>query len=90
MLEPLVEGKFFPNSYGFRPYRAVHDAVYMVFQYANVSANIKPWIVIEGDIKGFFDNIDHRTLMNKLWKIGIHDKRSALDIWKMVCYVMTR
>ena len=75
VLEPLVEAKFFPNSYGFRPYRSVHDAVRMVFHYANVTSNQKAWFVIEGDIKGFFDHIDHRVMMDKLWRIGIHDKR---------------
>ena len=30
---------------------------------------------MEGDIRGCFDNINHRILLQKLWKIGIHDKR---------------
>ena len=46
VLEPLVETKFFPNSYGFRPYRSVHDAVHMVFHYANLRANRKSWFMI--------------------------------------------
>lgn len=45
VLEPLVEAKFFPNSYGFRPYRSVHDAVHMVFHYANLRANRKSWLM---------------------------------------------
>lgn len=30
---------------------------------------------LEGDIKGCFANINHRILLQKLWRIGIHDKR---------------
>lgn len=75
VLEPIAEAKFFPNSYGFRPYRSVHDAVHMVFQYANLTLKQKAWYVIEGDIKGFFDHIDHRILKDKLWRIGVRDKR---------------
>ena len=84
VLEPLVEAKFFPNSYGFRPYRSVHDAVHMVFHYANLRANRKSWFVIEGDIKGFFDHINHRILLKKLWHIGVHDKRVLAMIKAML------
>ncbi len=75
VLEPIVEAKFYPHSYGFRPYRSIHDAVGQVFFYANCNLKVKPWIVIEGDIKGYFDNINHNILLRKLWKMGIHDKR---------------
>lgn len=84
VLEPLVEAKFFPNSYGFRPYRSVHDAVHMVFHYANLRANRKSWFVIEGDIKGFFDHINHRILLKKLWHIGVHNKRVLAMIKAML------
>ena len=84
VLEPLVEAKFFPNSYGFRPYRSVHDAVHMVFHYANLRANRKSWFVIEGDVKGFFDHINHRILLKKLWHIGVHDKRVLAMIKAML------
>ncbi len=39
---------------------------------------------IEGDIKGCFDNIDHRLLLQKLWRIGIHDKRVLKIISQML------
>ena len=39
---------------------------------------------IEGDIKGCFDNINHRLLLQKLWKIGIHDKRVLKIISQML------
>ena len=39
---------------------------------------------IEGDIKGCFDNINHRLLLQKLWRIGIHDKRVLKLISQML------
>jgi RNA-directed DNA polymerase len=55
-LEPIYEADFLGFSYGFRPnrsqYRAL-DAVYMMVSFKNVS-----W-VLDSDLKGFFDNIDH-------------------------------
>lgn len=84
VLEPIAEAKFFPNSYGFRPYRLVHDAVHMAFHYANLTLKQKAWYVIEGDIKGFFDHIDHRVLLDKLWKIGVHDRRVLAIIKAML------
>ena len=39
---------------------------------------------MEGDIKACFDKIDHRLLMRKLWKIGIHDKRVLKIISQML------
>src|SRR3954468_12396549 len=58
ILEPATEKEFLPNSYGYRPRIGAHDAVKqcrkMCFRYG--------W-VIDLDIKGFFDNIDHGLLM---------------------------
>lgn len=63
VLEPLLEPVFHPNSYGYRPGRSALDAVAMVrrrcWEY--------DW-VIEFDIKGLFDNIDHTLLMRALRK----------------------
>ena len=41
------------------------------------------WI-IEGDIKGFFDNINHTKLIKQLWHMGIHDRRILMIIKKML------
>ena len=84
VLEPIAEAKFYPHSYGFRPYRATKHAVKNIVQLINMGTNDKPAIVIEGDITGYFDNINHRILLNKLWKIGIHDKRVIAIIRKML------
>lgn len=75
VIEPIVEAKFYPHSYGFRPYRATKHAIAQTIEYINASKNDLPVYVIEGDIKGCFDNINHRILLQKCYRIGIHDKR---------------
>lgn len=61
LLEPVIDPIFHANSYGYRPGRSAHDAVAMVRR--------RSWEydwVIEFDIKGLFDNIDHSLLMRAL------------------------
>lgn len=57
-IEPRLEKIFSPNSYGYRPGKSAHQAL------ASVRLNCRKtdW-VIDLDIKGFFDNIDHGKLM---------------------------
>ncbi|VAW44502.1 Retron-type RNA-directed DNA polymerase [hydrothermal vent metagenome] len=57
-IEPRLEEEFSPNSYGYRPGKNAHQAL------AKVRENCwkQDW-VIDLDIKGFFDNIDHNKLM---------------------------
>lgn len=60
VLEPIYEADFLGFSYGFRPNRSQHqalDAVYMMVSFKKVS-----W-VLDADLKGFFDNIDHACLL---------------------------
>lgn len=71
ILEPIFEGKFFDYSYGFRPYRSTEHAIARIVQIINA----KKYVVIEGDIKGYFDNINHNLLIQMLWNNGIKDKR---------------
>lgn len=77
IIEPICEAKFYPHSYGFRPYRAQKHAIADICHTLNVPAKSenKAVFALEGDIKGCFDNINHRILLQKLWRIGIHDKR---------------
>jgi group II intron reverse transcriptase/maturase len=60
-LEPVLEPVFHPDSYGYRPNRSAHDAIAVArercWKYA--------W-VLDLDIKGFFDNIDHELLVRAL------------------------
>ncbi|SMO78025.1 group II intron reverse transcriptase/maturase [Solitalea koreensis] len=57
-LEKQVEPLFHESSYGYRPHRSCHDAV------AQANRNsFNHDFVIDLDIKGFFDTIDHELLM---------------------------
>ena len=61
-LEPEWEARFEPNSYGFRPGRSCQDAAEAIFNSLNKQSK---W-VLDADIKGCFDNINHQYLLNKL------------------------
>jgi group II intron reverse transcriptase/maturase len=84
VIEPICEAKFYPHSYGFRPYRATKHAIKDIISYINSAKNAIPKYAIEGDIKGCFDNINHRILLNKCYRIGIHDKRILMLIKQML------
>lgn len=84
VIEPICEAKFYPHSYGFRPYRATKHAIADIINYINAAKNNIPKYVIEGDIKGCFDNINHHLLLNKCYRIGIHDKRILMLIKQML------
>lgn len=84
VIEPIVEAKFYPNSYGFRPYRATKHAIKDINKLIWVKTEEKPVIAIEGDIKSYFDNINHRILLRKLYKMGIRDKRVIAIIREML------
>ncbi len=57
-LEPKVEPVFHPDSYGYRPGKSALDAVAI----ARKRCWRRDW-VIDLDIKGFFDNLDHCLVM---------------------------
>jgi len=58
VLEPIMEPIFHEDSYGYRPGRSAHDAV------AKCEERCRSYRwVIDMDIKGFFDNIDHDLMM---------------------------
>ena len=61
-LEPEWEAKFEPNSYGFRVGRSCHDAIEAIYE----SVKRKKAYVLDADISGCFDNINHNTLLSKL------------------------
>ena len=71
ILEPMCEAQFSKHSHGFRPNRSVENAIqetYSKFQKSHLH------YVIEFDIKGFFDNVDHRKLIRQMWTLGIRDR----------------
>lgn len=63
-LEPIVETTSDKNSYGFRPERSTADAIGQCF-IALGNRKTSTW-VLEGDIKGCFDNISHDWLLNNI------------------------
>ncbi|MED4404271.1 reverse transcriptase domain-containing protein [Metabacillus fastidiosus] len=78
LLEGIYEPSFSNNSHGFRPNRSSHTAL---LQCKNTFHHSR-WFV-EGDIKGFFDNIDHRILINILRR-RIEDEKFINLIWKFL------
>lgn len=71
-LEPLLEPHFHKNSFGYRPHRSVHQAV----QQAVEQSRKKEW-VLDVDIEGFFDNLNHDLLMLAL-------KEHTSEKWVMI------
>jgi RNA-directed DNA polymerase len=73
ILEPVFEADFFPVSYGFRPGKSVHGALEHLRVLLRPKTDQKgqeqrlpyQWVV-EGDIKGCFDNISHHGLMERV------------------------
>ena len=86
IIEPICEARFYPHSYGFRPYRAQKHAIRDIVNVINSATHSpdQPVWAVEGDIKGCFDNINHRILLKKIWRIGIHDKRVIKMIQQML------
>ena len=61
-LEPEWEARFEPNSYGFRPGRCCQDAMQAIFG----AIHRKQAYVLDADIAGCFDHIQHGALLQKL------------------------
>ncbi len=61
-LEPEWEAKFDPNKYGFRPARSCQDAIEGIFK----AIKTKQAYVLDADISGCFDNINHKALLKKI------------------------
>lgn len=72
VMEPICEAKFHDHSYGFRPNRNQQHAIAQVHKDMQRS-NLH--YVVDIDIKGFFDNVNHGKLLKQLWTMGIHDKK---------------
>jgi len=78
LVEAIYEKTFSPHSHGFRPEKSCHTAL---MQVKDRFSGAK-WF-IEGDIKGFFDNIDHHKLI-ALLKRRIEDEKFINLIWKFL------
>ena len=70
ILEAIYEPKFLDCSFGFRPNRGCHDAIQRVNKHIMAD---KVNYIVDADIKGFFDNIDHEWMI-KFLEHDIADK----------------
>lgn len=77
VLEPICEAKFFERSNGFRPNRSAENAIAQCCRLMQIQ-NLH--YVVDIDIKGFFDNVNHSKLIRQIWSLGIHDK-------KLICII---
>ena len=69
VIEPVFEANFLDNSYGFRPKRDAKQATEKVKKEL-----YKNWYVVDADIQGYFDNINHEILLGLLSR-RISDRR---------------
>lgn len=81
VLNAIYEADFIGFSYGFRPGRSAHDALDAVW--VGVTKKRVNW-VLDADIQGFFDTIDHGWLM-KFVEHRIADPRVLRHIKKWLC-----
>lgn len=72
VLEPICEAKFHNRSNGFRPNRSCETALAQAEKNMQLS---KLHYVVDIDIKGFFDNVNHGKLLKQMWTMGIRDKK---------------
>ena len=81
ILEPICEAKFNDRSNGFRPNRSAEHAIaqaYACMQKSHLH------FVVDIDIKGFFDNVNHSKLIKQMWNLGIQDKKLLCVIKEML------
>lgn len=81
VLEPICEAKFHERSNGFRPNRSAEHAV----SQAGSMIQIRHLhFVVDIDINGFFDNVNHSKLLKQMWCLGIQDKKLLCVIREML------
>ena len=81
VMEPICEAKFYERSNGFRPNRSAENAIAQCYKMINLQ---KLYYVVDVDIKGFFDNVNHGKLLKQIWTLGIRDKRLLCIISKIL------
>jgi RNA-directed DNA polymerase len=78
ILEPIFEADFQPGSYGYRPKRTAHQAVYRVAQ-AMAEGKTR---IIDIDLRAYFDNVQHYLLLEKVAR-RVQDAR-AMHLLKLI------
>jgi len=81
VLEPICEAKFHKHSYGFRPNRSTSHAIARSMYLMNFN---KLHHVVDVDVKGFFENVNHNKLKKQIWNLGIQDKNLISIIGKIL------
>ena len=81
VLEPICEAKFSEHSNGFRPDRSTETAIAECCRFMQIQ-NLH--YVVDIDIQGFFDNVNHGKLMRQVWEMGIQDKKLLCIIKQML------
>lgn len=75
LLEPIFEADFLECSYGFRPNKSCHEAIEQIRLYTNAGFKV----VLDADISGYFDNINHEKLLD-----FVHQRISDRKILKLI------
>lgn len=81
VLEPICEAKFHERSNGFRPNRSAENALAQCYRMIHRQ---HLYFVVDVDIKGFFDNVNHSKLIRQMWAMGIRDKQLICIIKQML------
>lgn len=81
VLEPICEAKFHERNNGFRPNRSTENAIAQCYKIIQVQ---HLHFVVDIDIKGFFDNVNHSKLIRQMWDMGIRDKQLICVIKEML------
>ena len=81
ILEPICEKQFYHYSYGFRPNRSAEHAKARCDTLINRGKN---YFCVDIDIKGFFDNINHKKLIKQCIATGIKDMKVISIIKEML------
>jgi RNA-directed DNA polymerase len=70
VLMPIFDPDFSDHSYGFRPGRSAHNAVYQIREYIREGYRV----AVDMDLSKFFDTVNHDVLMHRVAR-KVRDKR---------------
>ena len=81
VMEPICEAKFHERNNGFRPNRSAEHALAQCYRMIQIQ---HLHFVVDIDIQGFFDNVNHSKLIRQIWSMGIRDKKLICVIKQML------
>ena len=70
VMMPIFDPNFSDHSYGFRPGRSAHNAVYQIREYIRQGYRV----AVDMDLSKFFDTVNHDVLMHRVAR-KVRDKR---------------